>query len=661
MPPNTSDTSDLDRLFLIIDWGTTYGKMGRIHVPARQDVNSISKDHIDYLHGYDEDICPNDTHNDFVPTHIYYGQDGDHSWGWSVSRLLSTFHEEIHQNGDRLVRLSKLMLGDTDATLDVRNDLEKQLDGLKRDGYIHGKDDVMSDYFTEWFTFAKDQSFDMGMACPEFVISVPSDWGVTSCHRYYTAIVKAIVNVWNLQAPPSIITVSEPEAAASYCLSLEGTEVGIGSCVSVIDAGGGTIEMITLKKTRNDPVRWEQICPMSSDSHGGDSLNRVLRDIVTKKLASESYLGEQYADITVPSIVAGVVQKYESDIKRSSSDPTTKPPSGFVIQGLKSDPARGRFPHTLKLTSDEWIRVYKPAHDGLIKIIDEQHSLVVAKGERIDSVVWVGQFSDSKSFRAKEKRYMATWEHVPEHTDEKEYSTYAVTCGAGLKALKVKMFPPNRFLRAGFAIERHLPKQWNSRSTRFFKKHPQLRHLRKARGEPGDNGKAYIFNCLEYFAQKGDEFPEGRQYFFTSTHSFHLSKRWIAEEQIWYTPQGPKKSWYRSDDKENRDAKVLGTIHYDMSALKQSIGEEFRVGSEGDDFYEVTLRVMVEMRVDYPYTLNVKARWAPELTGVSRQDTDADDYANVDRDSREMLEGDDAMTFEGEYINVSAAFNISAV
>jgi len=119
------------------------------------------------------------------------------------------------------------MLDDTDATLDVRNDLEKQLDGLKRDGYIHGKDDVMSDYFTEWFTFAKDQSFDMGMACPEFVISVPSDWGVTSCHRYYTAIVKAIVNVWNLQAPPSIITVSEPEAAASYCLSLKGTEVGV--------------------------------------------------------------------------------------------------------------------------------------------------------------------------------------------------------------------------------------------------------------------------------------------------------------------------------------------------------------------------------------------------------------------------------------------------
>ncbi|KAI4701041.1 hypothetical protein J4E89_010877 [Alternaria sp. Ai002NY15] len=612
MPTNTSDSSDLDRLFLIIDWGTTYGKMGRIHVPAGQDVNSISKDNIDYLHGYDEDICPNDKHNDFVPTHIYYGQDGDKSWGWSVSRLLSTFHEEIHQNGDRLVRLSKLMLDDTDATLDVRNDLEKQLDGLTRDGYIHAQDDVMSDYFTEWFTFAKEQSFDMGIACPEFVISVPSDWG-------------------------------------------------IGSCVSVIDAGGGTIEMITLKKTRNDPVRWEQICPMSSDSHGGDSLNRVLRDIVTKKLASESYLGEQYADITVPSIVAGVVQKYESDIKRSSSDPTTKPPSGFVIQGLKSDPARGLFPHTLKLTSDEWIRVYKPAHDGLIKIIDEQHSLVVAKGERIDSVVWVGQFSDSKSFRAKGKRYMATWEHVPEHTDDTEYSTYAVTGGAGLKALKVKMFPPNRFLRASFAIERHLPKQWNSRSTRFFKKHPQLRHLRKAHGEPGNDGKLYIFNCLEYFAQKGDEFPEGRQYFFTSTHSFHLSKRWIAEEQIWYTPKGPKISWYCSDDKENKDAKVLGTIHYDLSALKQSVGEELRVGSKGDDFYEVTLRVMVEMRVDYPHTLNVKARWAPELTGVSRQDIDADDDDDVDRDCREMLEGDDAMAFEGEYINVSAAFNVSAV
>jgi len=239
--------------------------------------------------------------------------------------------------------------------------------------------------------------------------------------------------------------------------------------------------------------------------------------------------------------------------------------------------------------------------------------------------------------------------------------TYAVTGGAGLKALKVKMFPPNRFLRASFAIERHVPKEWTCRSTRFFKEHPQLRHLRKARGEPGDDGKLYIFNCLEYFAQKGDVFPPGRQYFFTSTHSFHLSKRWIAGEQIWYTPQGPKKSWYRFDDKENKDAKVLGIIHYDMSALKQSVGEEFRVGSEGDDFYEVTLRVMVEMRADYPHTLNVKARWASELTGISRQDTDADDDANVDRDSREMLEGDDAMAFEGEYINVSAAFNISAV
>jgi len=98
-----------------------------------------------------------------------------------------------------------------------------------------------------------------------------------------------------------------------------------------------------------------------------------------------------------------------------------------------------------------------------------------------------------------------------------------------------------------------------------------------------------------------------------------------------------------------------------MSALKQSVGKEYRVGPNGDDFYEITLRVMVEMRVDYPHTLSVKARWAPELTGVSRQDTDADDDANVDRDSREMLDGDNAMAFEGEYINVSAAFNISAV
>ena len=106
---------------------------------------------------------------------------------------------------------------------------------------------------------------------------------------------------------------------------------------------------------------------------------------------------------------------------------------------------------------------------------------------------------------------------------------------------------------------------------------------------------------------------------------------------------------------------MLGKIHYDMSALKQSVGKEFRVGSKGDDFYEVTLRVVVEMRVDYPHTLSVKARWAPELTEVSRQDTDADDDADVDRDSREMLDGDDAVAFEGGYINVSAGFNVSAV
>ncbi|KAI4680519.1 hypothetical protein J4E81_010200 [Alternaria sp. BMP 2799] len=565
--------------------------------------------------------------------------------------------DDIHQLKHRWITGLKLLL---DSSIDT-SELEKKLDDLQRDGFIHAQDDAFTDYLVQSLTRVREKQFDEGFQHPEFVICAPIAWSVKSYHRWYSSFVSAIRIVWpehDAQTPPRITTASEPEAAASYCLSNWGGDFEVDDCVLNVDAGGGTIQLTTLKKTRQNPDRWELVCEMSCKTCGGESWNNNVRRILERKFAcleEEGVLGQLLqSNDSVSNIIESAVQFFESDIKRSCPDLTTRDPDpnerppGFRIYGLQPDQARNFERNELFLTPEEYDEVVGGSLTGLDALFHEQYQHIEAKGGTVSCVTWTGQFSDSRLLRDRGKECTQNWPHPPKHIHDKAISSFAVAGGAGIRALNVDMFPPSRLLRASFAVTRTVPKQWGSAQVTL--EYPKLAHLGGLSAKRGLDGKFYYFNLLHYFAQKGEEFSPDQEFFITSKHIFQASDCWIARESIWYTEDGPKESWHAVDGDENAGVAELGVIEYDMDSLKGKIGTEQLPGCKrkGEKVYEITLRVGIEMLEDYRHTLRVQARWAPELN---------DD----DNDSSERLEGDEGMDMHGQDFNISAAFELSAI
>lgn len=153
------------------------------------------------------------------------------------------------------------------------------------------------------------------------------------------------------------------------------------------------------------------------------------------------------------------------------------------------------------------------------------------------------------------------------------------------------------------------------------------------------------------FVQAGQKLEPGQKFYFTSKHLFPASepnRAWVATEQIWYSSLAGKADWYQSDAPQNEDARMMGTIHLDMSKLQAHV-DTIPTVDEGDfKQFEITLRVGVEMMEGFRHTLRIKARWAPGFESDERGATFKDDQMDVD----EIAGGD---------INIAAAFKVSAI
>lgn len=212
--------SQRGRLLLIVDMGTTFATVARIVVPPNRNVNDITYRHVEYFHDWPRKN-KDGKHSDVVPTKQCYGGSLDDNtilWGWSMSSKIENPWDDIHQLKHRWITGLKLLL---DSSIDT-SELEKKLDDLQRDGFIHAQDDAFTDYLVQSLTRVREKKFDEGFVHPEFVICAPIAWSVKSYHRWYSSFGSAIRIVWpehDAQTPPRITTASEPEAAASYCLS----------------------------------------------------------------------------------------------------------------------------------------------------------------------------------------------------------------------------------------------------------------------------------------------------------------------------------------------------------------------------------------------------------------------------------------------------------
>lgn len=169
-----------------------------------------------------------------------------------------------------ILRIFKLMLDQSEATVDIRRDLCVKLNALKRtllqsDGsemIIERHEDPISDFLSCQLQHTKHQlQHDLQLQddeSMELVFTVPAIWTPKACRVMERAILGAMTSA-NLGASSliSLFIVSEPEAAAAYMLA-NLPVIMRNTTFVLLDAGGGTIDATTYMVSGTDPLRLER-------------------------------------------------------------------------------------------------------------------------------------------------------------------------------------------------------------------------------------------------------------------------------------------------------------------------------------------------------------------------------------------------------------------
>jgi hypothetical protein len=87
---------------------------------------------------------------------------------------------------------------------------------------------------------------------------------------------------------PTLLMISEPEAAAVYALRKLGHHhLRVGNHLIVLDAGGGTVDLISYRIRELTPIlRVEESGSCTGGKCGGVFVNRVFESMINKKLQS---------------------------------------------------------------------------------------------------------------------------------------------------------------------------------------------------------------------------------------------------------------------------------------------------------------------------------------------------------------------------------------
>jgi molecular chaperone DnaK (HSP70) len=248
-PTNTPTTA---RTIISIDAGTTYGTIAVLRQSAHVPHKDITTADITYLDGYAHERSSFSQRSDATPMAIYYDPEkgGEIVWGWEVGARLEWAEDSIHQHLDHYIGQFKLLLDETKATTQIRGEIQKKVQVLKKARLIKDDDDILYHFLVKWFEFARERDLDHGDLEPEFVVCVPSAYSVHSFHRWFKTFDRAIRAVWTSfsnTAPPKIFTISEPAAAASLLMSQNHITLKVSCLYDVL-----------LVQANNDGIAWRK-------------------------------------------------------------------------------------------------------------------------------------------------------------------------------------------------------------------------------------------------------------------------------------------------------------------------------------------------------------------------------------------------------------------
>ncbi|KZT65648.1 hypothetical protein DAEQUDRAFT_731208 [Daedalea quercina L-15889] len=275
--------------------------------------------------------------------------------------------------------------------------------------------EILADYLAYIFKCAKDfisdtnpigrQILSSANTPIDFVLSHPNGWSGPQQNNMRRAAILARLIPDNDEGISRLQFVTEGEASLQFCIAtgLGNDVIREGNYVTIIDCGGGTIDLSTYRVVDSQPVTVEENVIPDCLIQGSTMVNRRAEELLREKLRQSRFASADDID--------AMMANFESMTKPTFRDSSA---TSYIKFGGPRDTdemfdiRRG----TLSLSGTEMASLFRPSLDAIKTAIDKQ---LIGVNLNLVTLLLVGGFATSPFLRAE----------LQGHTDRKGLRVYS--------------------------------------------------------------------------------------------------------------------------------------------------------------------------------------------------------------------------------------------
>ncbi|KAF8470614.1 hypothetical protein BDZ91DRAFT_718518 [Kalaharituber pfeilii] len=377
------------RIIIGIDFGTTYSGIAWANTLSPKEITPI-RQWPGAVGGLDADK---------VPSEMKYLDDGTLKWGFLATA------ENFHQDR-KLLRYMKLLLDPTSEELSSVDPLGLKIIQAALPPYKKPVDAV-SDYLKAIKDHAlqvlsKDFGTEFWKVIPiEYHLTIPAVWSEAA-----KALTLRAANNAGIGSKDDIVLITEPEAAALYCLTdrFPG-KLKVGDTFVLADCGGGTVDLVSYEILQVAP-RFE----VKEVGVGGGLCGSVFLN-----LRFEAFVRRRLGTKIVDEMVAKgrpyqkMMKDFDERLKRIFQDSNDQDGMDCEVPGVPDDYRRKVQDGFLDISRADMQSIFEPVIEEILRLIQEQlDTIIKGKHKPASTIVLIGGFGSSSYLYKRVKKHLET-------------------------------------------------------------------------------------------------------------------------------------------------------------------------------------------------------------------------------------------------------------
>ncbi|KAI5302178.1 hypothetical protein KEM56_000946, partial [Ascosphaera pollenicola] len=434
-----------------------------------------------------------------------------------------------------------------------------------------GPINVISDYLHELHTAAVasmrktlGEIYDREQDNIKYFLTVPAIWDDAAKANMRMAAAEA--GLVENKDDRRLSLISEPEAAALFCVKNRLLSLKKHDAILVVDCGGGTVDLIAYQVEEEDPLHVSECTPGSGALVGSAWLNQKFMACVREKLKKAGLDKQDQAKAA--KIAAKCVSYFDSTIKGNFLDSGR---SFACDVGVETDyPAADIEEGYMNFSNDEILACFEPIVQQILDLVKNQIEMVQAQQKSLTNILLIGGFG------ASEYLYQKIQDAVPPKYSKKVVrpmeAVSAIVRGAVTAGVTERLIT-SRVARKHYLLATLEPFVEGTHKEEFR--------------IPSVDGRDRCRNCRQIYVQKGDRLYAGKRKVIPFFRLVQSGANLVYED-ILYVCELDEVPQYISDP----GIKEYVTLTSDLS--KMDLERDFeRVETESGIYYKVKFEVAV--------------------------------------------------------------------